>query len=795
MKVSLNWLKEYVAIRTTPEKLADDLTICSVEVNTIEKTSGNISNVVVAEILGIKKHPNADKLNLVSVNNGKEKFEVVCGGVNIKPESVGKKVPFAMVGAKLPNGMELKKANIRGVESCGMICSSEELGLPKKGDHEILFLDDKAKIGNDVVKELGLDDVVLDLDVLANRPDLMGHFGVAREIAAITGSKLKRELYDISEEPKKNQIVKVEVKDVKLCPRYSALVISGIKVGPSPEWVRKRLESVGVRSINNIVDLTNYIMLDRGQPLHAFDYDKIKGKTMTVRPAKNGEKVTTLDSKTWNLEAGMLIIEDGERIIDLAGIMGGANSEINEKTKTIVLQAAAFDPITIRRTSRKLGARTDAVGRYEKTVDPNQTLAHLTYTFSLLKEMMPTAILEQVVDIGTWQLEPVKITVNTDKIENILGIKIPAKEIISILNSLGAEVTKRGKNTLEVLAPTYRPDLKIPEDIIEEISRIYGYNKLGESVPTGNLEPPVEPKYLSRIRQVKAYFKGKGFTEVYNYSFTSKENIQRMGLKISDHIEVANPLASNQQYLRTELLSGLLNNVHENLKHTENLKLFELSNVYFPKTGGKTHEAPLLSAVITGESKDGGEFFELKGTLEQLFEEQNVKYESELLEKSGATDCPYWDAYNTRKSLKFTHNGKVIATLSQLSGTVAKNFDLDRPIYFLVVFLDYLTTLKIFNVLPKYPSVMLDVAFVIDRKILYKQIEHAVWQAGGELLARVELFDVYIGKQIGDGKKSMALHLDYRADDRTLSLAEAQKFHNQIIKSLEQKFNAQIRAQ
>ncbi|MFA6391149.1 MAG: phenylalanine--tRNA ligase subunit beta [Patescibacteria group bacterium] len=795
MKVSLNWLKEYVAIRTTPEKLADDLTIRSVEVNTIEKAGGNISKVVVAEILAIKKHPNADKLNLVTVDNGSEKFEVVCGGVNIEPESVGRKVPFAMVGAKLPSGMELKKANIRGVESCGMICSAEELGLPKKGDHEILFLRDNANLGTDVVKELGLDDVVLDLDVLANRPDLMGHFGVAREIAAITGLKLKKELYDIKETAKKNKTVNVEVSDVKLCPRYSALVISGIKIGPSPDWMRKRLESVGVRSINNIVDLTNYIMLDRGQPLHAFDYDKIKGNTMTVRPAKKGEQIKTLDGKIWNLEPGMLIIEDGERIIDLAGIMGGANSEIGDKTTTIVLQAATFDPISIRRTSRKLGHRTDAVGRYEKMVDPNQTLAHLTYTYTLLKEMLPDAVLEQVIDTGKWQIEPAKITVGTDRIENILGIKIPVKEIISILNSLGAEVTKRGKNSLDVLAPTFRPDLKIPEDIIEEISRIYGYNKLGESVPTGDLEPPKEPKYLSRIRKIKTYLKGKGFTEVYNYSFTSGENIKKLGLKTMDHIEIANPLASNQQYMRTELLSSLLNNVHENLKHTENLKLFELSNVYFPRTGGETHEAPLLTAVVCGQSKDGKDFFELKGFLEQLFEEQNVKYESELLEKSGAGDCPYWDAYNTNKSLKFSHNGKVIATMSQLSGAVAKNFDLDRPVYFMVVFLDYLTNLKIFNVLPKYPSVMLDVAFIIDQKILYKEIEKVAWQAGGTLLARVELFDVYIGKQIGEGKKSMALHLDYRANDRTLALAEAQKFHNQIIKSLEIKFNAQVRAE
>ncbi|MBU2228910.1 phenylalanine--tRNA ligase subunit beta, partial [Patescibacteria group bacterium] len=474
MKVSLNWLKEYVDIQTTPEKLAEDLTIRSVEVNTIEKSNNGLTKVVVAEITGVKKHPNADKLNLVSVDNGKKKYEVVCGGVNITEKSIGKKVPLAMVGAKLPNGMELKKANIRGVESCGMICSSEELGLPKKGGHEILFLDNNAKEGEDVAKVIGMDDVVLDLDVLANRPDLMGHFGVAREIAAISMTKFKKQSVDIDDEPKKNKEVKVIIKDKKLCPRYSALVISGIKIGPSPGWMRKHLESVGVRSINNIVDLTNYIMLDRGQPLHAFDYAKVQGKTMNVRLAKKGERVKTLDGKNWNLEPGMLIIEDQNRIIDLAGIMGGANSEVSNKTTTIILQAATFDPINIRQTSRKLGHRTDAVGRYEKTVDLTQTLAHLTYAFSILKEMFPEVTLEQVIDVGEWKLNPVSITIKTGQIESLLGIRIPTGEVISILESLEMEVSKRGKDTLIVQVPTFRPDLKIAEDIIEEVSRIYG---------------------------------------------------------------------------------------------------------------------------------------------------------------------------------------------------------------------------------------------------------------------------------------------------------------------------------
>lgn len=795
MKVSLDWLKEYIDIQTTPEKLAEDLTIRSVEVNTIEKSGSDLAKVVVAEITGVKKHPNADKLNLVTVDNGEKESEVICGGVNITQKSIGKKVPFAMIGAELPNGMKLKKVNIRGIDSSGMICSSEELGLPKKGEREIMFLNDEARKGEQVAKIVGMNDTVLDLDVLANRPDLMGHIGVAREIAAISNTKFKKQSFDIEDEPKKNKEIKVILKDKKSCPRYSALVISGIKIAPSPDWMRKRLESVGVRSINNIVDLTNYMMLDRGQPMHAFDYAKIQGKTMSVRSAKKGERVKTLDGKTWNLEAGMLVIEDQNRIIDLAGIMGGANSEVSTKSTTIVLQAATFDPINIRQTSRKLGHRTDAVGRYEKTVDHTQTLAHLAYAFSLLKQMMPGVTLEQVIDEWVWQLEPVKITVKTEQIENLLGIKIPKNEIVSILESLEMKITKRGKNALVVQVPTFRPDLKIPEDIVEEISRIYGYNKLGESVPTGDLEPPQEPKYLSRIRQVKSYLKGQGFTEVYNYSFNSKENIQKAGLKVSDHIEIENPLASDQQYMRTELLSSLLDNVHENLKHTSSIKLFELSNVYFPKPGGKTHEAPLLCGVMTGGSKEEKEFFELKGSMGQLFEEQSVIYQTDLLTKEGQSNCPYWQAYNIKKSLKFSNNKKILGTLSELSDTVRNKFGIDHPVYFFVIFLDYLSGIKVYQTLPKYPSVMLDIAFVIDQKILFKDIEAVVRRAGIPLLSRMEIFDVYTGKQIGAGKKSIALHLEYRADDKTLSLQEAQAVHDKIIKSLENKFKAQIRAQ
>lgn len=794
MKTSLNWLKEYVDIELPPEKLAEDLTIRSVEVNTIEKTNPGLEKVVVGKILKVIKHPNADKLNLVTVEVGKRKLEVVCGGSNITAKSAGQKVPVAVVGTELPGGLKIQKANIRGAESNGMLCSAEELGLPKQGEREILILDSKAKVGKKVTKLLNIQDFVFDLDVLANRPDLLSHVGVAREVAAITGKKFTAKKRAVQEEPQHQKELKVTVKDKKLCPRYSALVISGVEIKPSLSWMVNRLEAVGFRAINNVVDLTNYIMMDQGQPLHAFDYNKVTGKTMVVRGAKPGERVKTLDGNTWTLEKGMCVIEDTKRLIDLAGIMGGANSEVSDSTKTIVLQAAVFDPITIRKTSRALGHRTDAVARYEKAVDQTQTMAILAHAYALLKEMVPSARLEQVIDLGEPKLAQKKISLEFKEVEKILGTKLPASLIISILESLAIRILDKTKSSVTVEAPSFRPDLNIPEDLIEEVARIYGYNKIPETVPSGRLMPPGKPPLHDLGKEIKRFLRGRGFNEVYNYSFLSKNLFSKVGLSAQEHIEIENPLSQDQQYLRTEHVSSLLKNVADNQKNFSEIRLFELAEVYFPDK--KTPQEPsLLSGVVAGE-KDG--FLITKGVLGQLLLELNIEFKTEILKKEGKNDCLYWQMYNQKQALKFLAQNKIVATLFSVPENVLARFDLDLKVSFFTVsvenILKFRSAVKKFSSLPRYPSVMLDLAFIVDQKILYQDIEAEVKKAGKPLLQKVELFDIYTGKQIMANKKSLAMHLVYRSNERTLSLEEAQAIHSKIINKLESNFNAQIRA-
>ena len=804
MKISLNWLKDYTDLELTPEKLAEELTMRSVEVNAIEKTNPGLDKVIVGKVLKVIKHPNADKLNLVTVDVGKKKLEVVCGGSNITEKSVGWKVPVALVGSELPGGLKIAKANIRGMDSQGMLCSAEELGLPKQGEREILVLDSQTPVGNKVgetpaFRVQNLQDIVLDLDVLANRPDLLSHLGVAREIAAITKKQFRFKKRETADEPSHQKEVKISVKDQKLCPRYSALVISGIKIGPSPKWLSSRLEAVGIRSLNNVVDLTNYIMMDQGQPLHAFDYDKIIGKTMVVRAAKPGERVKTLDGKIWSLNKGMAIIEDGKRLIDLAGIMGGADSEVSADTQTIILQAAVFDSTNIRQTSRVLGHRTEAVARYEKSVDLTQTLAVLVHSYSLLKELIPSVVLEQVIDIGNWKLMNKNVKLEFSAVEQLLGVKITPSEIIAILESLGLRALKKGKTEVTWEIPSYRPDLNIPEDLIEEVGRIWGYNKIPETVPQGELKPPLEPPLLALSTRIKQILKGKGFQEVYNYSFISKDLFTKVGLMPAQHVEIENPLSQDQQYLRTEHISGLLQNVVRNFKNYDQINLFELSEVYFPAKSEKPpHEASLLSGVMAAPEGKQDTFFLLKGVVRELLNELNVEAESDLLQKEGKGECPYWKMYDQKISLKFISKRKIIATLASVSRRVLEKFDLDREVCFFIVFIEELlktrTAVKTFEALPRFPSVMLDLAFIIDQKILYRDLKTLIEKTGKPLLRNVELFDVYTGKQMAPHKKSMAVHLQYRSEERTLSLEEAQAVHLKIIKALETNFKAQIRA-
>lgn len=795
MKVSLHWLRDYVDIPVSSERLAEELSLRSVEVSSVATMNTGLSPLVVGVITKVRKHPNADRLHLVTVKTGRGKTEVVCGGSNISEHSLGWKVAYAPPGTVLPSGLVIQEVRIRGVRSPGMICSAQELGFPSQREKEILVLERDSRAGQPVAKFLNLEDTVFDLDVLTNRPDLLGHVGVAREIAALFGKKFRNPRIPVLKLLRHRGLLEVRIREKTMVSRYSAFVISGITIQPSPAWLSRRLEAVGIRSINNIVDLTNYMMMDMGQPLHAFDFDKIRGKVMTVRTAREGEVVRTLDGVDRKLSKGMLVIKDRERLIDLVGIMGGEESAVDEETERIVLQAAAFDPVSIRRTSRSLDLRTEAVARYEKSVDASQTMAVLSRSYNILKEMMPTSCLEEILDEGRKMMPKKTVRFAFHRINNLLGLKISRKKAYSILESLEMKILRKQKDSLVVQIPSFRPDLNREEDLVEEIGRIAGYEHLSKTPLSAVLKTSSLPPILAATKFLRSFLMSQGFREVMNYSLISKDLIEKTGLNIQHHLEIENPLSQDQQFLRRELLSSLLQNVFENQKRVHEFRMFEIAHVFHPEHFRYPKEESILSAVIVGEQEV---FFKTKGTLKNLFLEFGVEVQEELWTLRHPSWFLYEQVIDPSRSIVFQSNGKPLALVGEAPRSVLEKFEIDHPVSFFIVFVKPLVERerrkKIFHEIPHFPSVKLDLAFVIPENVFYREVEEWIRRAGASLLERIELFDVYRGKQVPPGKKSFAVHLNYRVKDRTLSLQEAEACHQKIIDALRDRFSADIRA-
>lgn len=802
MKISLNWLSDYLDIKKIDKsKLLRDLTFRAVEVSNFNEFN-YLEGVVVGEIKVVNKHVNADKLSVAQVDVGGGKIlNIVCGGTNL---AMGKKVPVATVGTKLVDHktgelITIEKVNLRGEWSEGMICAPEEIGFmtEESAGRPIMILGDNLKVGAPLKKALLIDEGVVEIDVLANRGDLMSHEGAAREISALFDLKFKSDNYTL---PKKAKISRyklmVEITDNKLCPRYSALVISRIKVEPSPDWLANRLRSVGIRSINNIVDLTNYLMLDLGQPLHAFDFDQIVAGKMIVRPAEEGEKVITLDGVERTLQAGMQIIADQDKLIDLAGIMGGLNSEITAETTTIVLQAAVFEPINIRSTARVLGHRTEAVSRYEKGVDAKRTLAVLAKAFGLLKEMNATVKLEQVIDLKNKKIvdQEVAINFNLNDIEKKLGIKISEKNAIKILSCLqcGVEKTKKADNYL-VKIPSWRHDLNISEDLVEEVGRIYGYDNLREELPVVKIVNWRKDRQIVLWSEILDFLRGWGFNEVYNYSFVSPEMVRKIGLNPDDHIRVVNPMSDDQGIMRQELISSLLVNVGSNRRYLDSFRIMEIGKTYFLSGKNNYQEPWRLTGCLLGERES---FYTVKGVIESLLDNLKVNY----ITRDFVAKDDYLTAITMPlKSLEFMAQDDVIATIGEVKLEILESFDIKtgNPVFWFDVDFNQLKNLfgaaRMMKELPKFPAVELDLAVVLDDKILWANIEKLARKVGGELVQEVRLFDVYEGAQIVKGKKSVAFRIVYRAADRTLTLDEVQMIQGRIIRELKQVFAAEVR--
>ncbi len=763
MKLSLIWLKDYIKIKFSPEKLAELLSFSGTEVEAIEQ-AGALEKVVVAEILEIKSHPNADKLQLATVDIGRKKLTIVCGAPNIK---VGQKVPLAMVGAVLPNGLEIKKAVIRGVESEGMLCAEDELGL--SDDHSgIMILESTAKIGENVVKGSG-QAAVLDLAITPNRADCFSVLGLAREVSALTGEKVKWPAIRFPKISKEKIDFQVKVEDKKLCPKYTVRVIKNITIKESPSWLKERLSAAGMRPINNVVDVTNFVMLEMGQPLHAFDKKKVS--EIIVRKVKKGEKIMTIDGESRELDESMLVIADAKKPIAVAGVMGGLESEVTVKTTDIILESAQFNPVSVRKTGQKLGLRSEASLRFEKSIDWQITEVASDRAAALIAELGGGEVAEEQIIVAAKKFQPATIKLSLNYLNNLLGAEIPKAKVTAYLKALGFEV-KDSKGELNVKVPSWREDVKIPADLVEEVGRLFDYNKLKPSYLTAELRPVILSQEKQLVRKIQDILVGAGFSEVINYSFYGQTPCC---CGPDYHLEVANPINPDQRYLRLDLEPRIKENIEKNIREFEQVKIFEIGQTYHPHQKGELPEEKKMLAAAYAAKKLKGEtaIDYLKGLTQLLFEELNI--DSEKINFSLLKDV---------LGIKIDYNNKFL-------GTIIFNQQLNYGLLRLT--LDELvkdaSARKIYQPLAKFPAIIRDLAFEVEKNVLYNEIKEAVKRMD-KLIVGVDYLSTY---HLSDNKKSLAFRVIYQSAERTLRSEEVDKIQEIIIKELDKKFKAKLR--
>lgn len=799
MKYSYNWLKELSGTKLSAEKVADLLMLHSFEIEGIEKGGNNLGNVVVGEILEISKHPNADKLQVTKTNIGKEVLQIVCGANNI---SVGDKVPVALVGAKLPGGFEIKEAEIRGVKSFGMLCAQDELGLGN--DHSGIFILDKsAKVGESLAKILDANDCALEIDVLANRAhDALSHVGIAREICALENKKMKYAFDDIKLKNRKTEKISVKIEDNKIAKRYIGAVIENIEIKESPEWMKSRLEKCGMRSINNIVDTTNYVMLELGQPLHAFDFEKIE-KNIIVRRAKKDEELKLLDESVKQLSENDIVIADSKKAIALAGVMGGFDSAIDEKTKTIVLEVATFDATSIRKTRMNLGIPTDAALRFEKDIDPNIAEKAMTRAIEIV-EHIANGKMEGVVDVYPKKVSPWKIKLDIEYVNNLLGEKIAPKKMADILKSLGIKVSQKGK-FIEGEIPTFRLDLKTQEDLIEEIGRIYGYEKIKSEAPMASVVVPNINEKRVFERQIKNILASQGFSEVYNYSFYSKHDAEAAQLDPVKHLELQNPANPEQALLRISLIPNILKNVKENLKNYKEFNIFEIGNVYHKRQLILPEEKTMLIGAIILDKKGskeekqdkrhGSVFFAAKSQADGILEHLGIAdfYYDNFKITPAENSAALWHISRSAE-IKLEGSGEAVGFIGEINPLVLEQFDIRNRIAMFEFDLQKLQQVfsqeREYEPIGKFPVVTRDISLIAGKDIRVDEILMVIQKAGGKIVLDVDLFDAI---DFADNTSSFAFHIILGNNDRTLTGKEIDDAINSIIMHLESDLNVKVR--
>ncbi len=798
MKVLLNWLKEYVDFDLSPFELADRLSNAGIPVESVKYLGEKLDQVVVGEIVEITPHPQATHLSLCQVSVGKENLSVVCGAPNIE---VGQKVPVALPGAILPNNMRIEEVNIKGALSQGMICSEAELGA---GDDTsgILVFPKETAIGTEVKKVLGLDDYLIEFEITPNRPDCLGIIGISREVAALLKRGLKKPLVKLTEiEESISSKVKIEIADPYLCPRYSARLITGVKIAPSPPWMQRRLRFSGIRPINNVVDITNYVMLETGQPLHAFDFEMLAQSTIIVRRAHNGERITTLDGVERELDSTMLVIADAQNPVALAGIMGGSTSEVSPKTQSILLESAHFAPSSILRTSRKLGLLTEASARFEKGVDPSGTIYAVERAAQMIKEISGGNIYRQTLDLYPKPRLPWVVNLRPWRVNQILGTNLTMNEINSILKGLDLDVAEE-QGIFKVFIPTFRFDLEREIDLIEEVAREYGYSKIASTLPERGKPGGLSLKQKLK-KEIRNFAISSGFWEVFTYSFINPASFDYLKLNPNHPwrkvLKIANPLSQDQSVMRTSLLPGLLEVLQRNVNRgIQNLAFFEIGVVFQPKDDAiLPDECEKIALALLGSwrgrvwyrKEEKIDFFDGKGFLEALFNRLGI--EGWRLEK---INQPF---FHPERGAQVVFNSKVLGIIGELYYEVSKEYDLpENPILIeleLGEILNLANLSRSFKEIPRYPPVVYDVAVILDESIPSQKVRDVILKAGEKLLEKVEVFDIYQGKKIPKGKKSLAFSLTFRSLERTLTEEEAKEVFHRVIAVLQSELEATIR--
>ena len=798
MNASIKWLKEYVDFDLSPEALAERLLMLGMEIESIKQLGEGLDRVVVGRINTVDRHPQADKLVLCNVDVGSgTDAQIVCGAPNAREGLVA---PVALVGAQLPNGLTIKRAKIRGEESQGMLCSEQELAISEEASG-LMELPDDMQIGAPIVEALDLNDVVLELEITPNRPDCLSMIGVAREISVITENPLKLPEVNIpSGTIDIHNLTSVTIEAPDLCPRYAARVIRGVKIAPSPTWLQRRLEAIGVGTINNIVDITNYVLMEYGQPLHAFDYHRLTENRIVVRRAKLGEKLKTIDAEERELVREMLVIADAENPVALAGVMGGFDSEITDGTVDVLLESAYFHPPSIRKTSKDLGMHTEASHRFERGADPEGVIPAINRAAQLIAEIAGGEICSGIVDVYPGKQEAINIKLRPERANFVLGTKIASDDMRDSLTRLGFTVS----DTFEVTVPTFRPDVSQEIDLVEEIVRVYGFDNIPTTLPRGDIPiPQVDPKEDLRER-VKTYLLQCGMMEAINYAFYHPDVFDRIRLESTDPlrqaVQIANPLTEDQSIMRTTLLPSLLANAQRNRNHQiNNVQFFECSKVFIPNgTGEYPNEPERVAAIIAGNLGAGvygdplrqADFFDIKGVVEGMLDRCGISDYTIT-----HTDHP---AFHPGRRAEIRIEDKTLCVFGETHPEVLENYDLPHKAYLFELDFEELVGVveptKQFEPIPIYPSVNRDLAIVLDVDTPASRPTEIIRSAGGELVSGLHLFDVYAGEQVPEGKKSLAFAIEYRSTTETLTDEIVDKVHGGILDQLERELGATLRS-